>query len=157
MKQYLFLLLAICAETFATSYLKESRQFTRFWPSAVTVLGYAVAFYFLSLVLKTMPVGIAYALWSGIGIVLISLIGHFAFRQHLDLPAVIGSAPHCVVIINLFPKPVSHRAVRTLLKPDHPMRRIGRAGTPPTTVAAGTSRVTTAPAATTAPSPIVTP
>ncbi len=110
MKQYLFLLLAICAETFATSYLKESRQFTRFWPSAVTVLGYAVAFYFLSLVLKTMPVGIAYALWSGIGIVLISLIGHFAFRQHLDLPAVTGIA--CiiagVVIINLFSKSVSH-------------------------------------------------
>lgn len=110
MKQYLLLLLAIVAETIATSSLKMSEQFTKLVPSIITVIGYGAAFYCLSLVLKTVPVGIAYALWSGIGIILITLIGVFYFKQHLDLPAVIGLA--CivvgVVIINVFSKSVSH-------------------------------------------------
>lgn len=79
MKQYLFLLLAIVAETVATSFLKESQQFTRLTPSIITVLGYIAAFFCLSLVMKTIPVGIAYAIWSGVGIILISLIGLFFF------------------------------------------------------------------------------
>ncbi|WP_459187946.1 DMT family transporter [Parabacteroides sp. APC149_11_2_Y6] len=110
MKQYLFLLLAIVAETVATSFLKESQQFTRLTPSIITVLGYIAAFFCLSLVMKTIPVGIAYAIWSGVGIILISLIGLFFFKQHLDLPAIIGLAFIIigVVVINVFSKTVSH-------------------------------------------------
>lgn len=110
MKQYLFLLLAIVAETVATSALKESCQFTRLWPSVLTVTGYVAAFYCLSLVLRTIPVGVAYAIWSGVGIVLVSLIGLFVFRQRLDLPAVLGLALIVagVVVINVFSKSVPH-------------------------------------------------
>ncbi|HIW98182.1 MAG TPA: multidrug efflux SMR transporter [Candidatus Tidjanibacter gallistercoris] len=110
MKQYLLLLLAIVAETIATSSLKMSEQFTKLVPSIITVIGYGAAFYCLSLVLKTVPVGIAYALWSGIGIILITLIGVFYFKQHLDLPAIIGLVLIVagVVVINVFSKSVSH-------------------------------------------------
>lgn len=73
LKSYLVLLMAIVFETVATSFLKQSEQFTKFWPSVVTVAGYAAAFYCLSLVLKHIPVGIAYAIWSGVGIVLIAV------------------------------------------------------------------------------------
>ena len=95
MKSYLVLLVAIVLETFATSCLKQSEQFTRLWPSVLTVLGYA---------------GIAYAVWSAVGIVLVSLIGRFVFRQHLDAPAVIGIALIIVgvVVINLFSKSAAH-------------------------------------------------
>lgn len=110
MKQYLLLLLAIVAETIATSSLKMSEQFTKLVPSIITVIGYGAAFYCLSIVLKTVPVGIAYALWSGIGIILITLIGVFYFKQHLDLPAIIGLVfiVAGVVVINVFSKSVSH-------------------------------------------------
>ncbi len=110
MKQYLLLLLAIVAETIATSSLKMSEQFTKLVPSIITVIGYGAAFYCLSIVLKTVPVGIAYALWSGIGIILITLIGVFYFKQHLDLPAIIGLVLIVagVVVINVFSKSVSH-------------------------------------------------
>ena len=110
MKSYLLLFAAIVMETFATSCLKQSGQFTRLWPSVLTVLGYAGSFYCLSHVLKTMPVGIAYAVWSAVGIVLVSLIGRFVFRQHLDAPAVIGIALIIVgvVVINLFSKSAAH-------------------------------------------------
>ncbi len=110
MKSYLILLLAIVFETIATSCLKQSEQFTRLWPSLVTVIGYAVSFYCLSVVLRTIPVGIAYAIWSAVGIVLVSVIGFVVFKQHLDLPALLGLGLIIagVVVINLFSKSVGH-------------------------------------------------
>lgn len=110
MKMYLILLLAIIFETIATSYLKQSEQFTKFLPSILTILGYAAAFYCLSIVLKSIPVGIAYAIWSGVGIILIALIGFFVFKQHLDLPAIIGLGLIIagVVVINVFSHSISH-------------------------------------------------
>jgi small multidrug resistance protein len=110
MKTYLILFLAIVFETVATSFLKQSGQFTKLVPSIFTLLGYAAAFYCLSIVLKSIPVGIAYAIWSGVGIVLIALIGFFVFKQHLDLAAIIGLALIIagVVVINVFSNSVSH-------------------------------------------------
>ncbi|WP_303014320.1 multidrug efflux SMR transporter [uncultured Bacteroides sp.] len=110
MKMYLILLLAIIFETIATSYLKQSEQFTKLLPSIITILGYAAAFYCLSIVLKSIPVGIAYAIWSGVGIILIALIGFFVFKQHLDLPAIIGLGLIIagVVVINVFSHSISH-------------------------------------------------
>jgi len=89
-KTYLILGLAIVAEVIATSSLKSSEGFTRLWPSVVTLLGYTIAIFLLSLTLKTLPTGIAYAIWSGVGIVLVSAIGWFGYGQKLDTPAVIG-------------------------------------------------------------------
>lgn len=110
MKQFIYLLIAIVFETIATSALKSSEQFTKLIPSLITVAGYLTAFYFLSLTLKTMPVGIAYAIWSGIGIVLITIAGIFLFKQKPDLPAMIGMALIVagVVVINVFSKTSSH-------------------------------------------------
>lgn len=101
---------AIVCETIATSFLKESEQFTRLVPSLITVAGYVCAFYLLSICLKTMPVGIAYAIWSGLGIVLISIIGALAFGQHLDLAAWIGIGLIIagVLVVNLFSSSVPH-------------------------------------------------
>jgi small multidrug resistance pump len=101
---YLYLSIAIIAEVIGTSALKASEGFTRPGPVLITIIGYGAAFYFLSLTLKTIPVGIAYAIWSGAGIVLISLIGYALFRQALDLPAIIGMALIIagVAVINLF-------------------------------------------------------
>jgi small multidrug resistance pump len=105
-----YLLVAVIFEVMATTALKETYGFTRLVPSLATVVGYGLAFYFLSLVLKSMPVGIVYALWSGAGIVLISAIGWLWFRQSLDLPALfgIGLIMAGVAIINLFSKTVVH-------------------------------------------------
>ena len=86
MKQWLFLSIAIVSEVLATSALKSSNGFTRLWPSIVVIAGYAVAFFFLSLTLRTIPVGIAYAIWSGAGIVLVTLIAWFAIGQTLGGP-----------------------------------------------------------------------
>ena len=110
MKSYLFLFLAILFETVATSFMKQSEQFTKLVPSIVTIVGYIGAFYCLSLVLKTIPVGIAYAIWSGVGIILITLIGLVVFKQHLDLAAFIGLGFIIagVIIINVFSHSVSH-------------------------------------------------
>ena len=107
---YLYLAIAVVAEVIATSTLKASEQFTRLVPSAVVVVGYAVAFFFLTLVLKTVPVGIAYALWSGLGIVLVAVVAAFAYRQIPDKPAVIGMALIIagVVVINVFSKTAVH-------------------------------------------------
>lgn len=101
---YFILFLAIVAETIATSSLQASQQFTRLGPSILTVIGYATAIFLLSLVLKTIPVGIAYALWSGLGIVLIALIGFVIFGQKLDLPAILGISLILagIIVINLF-------------------------------------------------------
>ena len=110
MNNYLFLALAILAEAVATTALKMSEQFTRLLPSAVTVVGYAAAFYFLSLSLRTIPVGVAYAVWSAVGIVLITVVGAVIFRQVPDLPAIAGMLLIIagVVVINLFSKMSAH-------------------------------------------------
>lgn len=90
MSHWVLLGIAIVAEVIGTSFLKASDGFTRLWPSAVVVISYGIAFYFLALTLKTMPVGIAYAVWAGAGIALIALIGWVVFGQALDVPAAIG-------------------------------------------------------------------
>jgi small multidrug resistance pump len=89
---YLHLAIAILAEVIGTSALKATRGFTRLGPSLVVVLSYAVAFYFLALALQAIPVGVAYAVWSGVGIALITLIGWVVYRQRLDAPALAGIA-----------------------------------------------------------------
>lgn len=101
---YLYLSIAIIAEVIGTSALKAAEGFTRPWPSLLVVIGYGVAFYFLSLVLKTIPVGIAYAIWAGVGVALITLVGVVFFSQQLDLAAVIGMALIVlgVVVIQVF-------------------------------------------------------
>ncbi len=108
--RYIYLLLAIVFETIATSCLKQSEQFSKLWPSVMTIVCYGASFYFLSIVLKTIPIGIAYAIWSGVGIVLIGVIGLVVFKQSLDFPAILGMGMIIagVVIINLFSKSVSH-------------------------------------------------
>ncbi|KIO74594.1 multidrug transporter [Pedobacter lusitanus] len=110
MKTYIFLFLAIVSEIIATTALKASEQFTRFWPSVVVVCGYAIAFYFLSLTLRKMDLGIAYAIWSGVGIVLVTALGAVFYKQKPDLPAVIGIAFIIigVLIINLLSKNSGH-------------------------------------------------
>ena len=87
---YIALFAAIIAETIGTSALQASQQFTRLWPSVLVVVSYAVAFYLLSIALKAMPVGVVYAIWSGLGIVLIAISGFVIFGQKLDLAAIIG-------------------------------------------------------------------
>jgi small multidrug resistance pump len=106
---YLFLLIAIVCEVIATSALTASDGMTRAGPVAVTLLGYAGAFYLLSLTLRVMPMGVVYAIWSGLGIVLIAGVGWFRFRQRLDLPALLGLALIVagVLVINLFSRSVS--------------------------------------------------
>ena len=110
MKQYLILGLAIVCEVVATSFMKQSEQFTRLVPSLITVAGYAAAFYCLSVVLRTIPMGVAYAIWSGVGIVLVALVGWVAYKQHLDVPAIIGMAMIVggVLVINLFSQAAGH-------------------------------------------------
>ena len=106
----LILGLAILSEVIATSALKLSNGFTQLTPSIVTLVGYAIAIYLLSLTLRHIPVGIAYALWSGIGIVGIAIIGLVWFKQSLDLPAIVGIALILlgVVIVNGFSKSIVH-------------------------------------------------
>ncbi|MBV7297086.1 DMT family transporter [Enterovibrio paralichthyis] len=87
---YVYLTIAIIAEVIATGALKSSDGFTNLVPSIVVVIGYAVAFYFLSLVLKSIPIGVAYAIWAGLGMVLISIVGLVVFKQKLDIAAVVG-------------------------------------------------------------------
>lgn len=103
-------MIAIILEVVGTTFLQKSQQFTRPIPTLLMGACYAAAFYFLSHALKTMPVGIAYAIWSGLGIVLISAIGVAVFQQRLDLPAVVGLSLIIagVVIVNVFSDLVSH-------------------------------------------------
>src|SRR5690606_33200504 len=109
MKPWLALSAAIVSEVIATSALKASDGFTKPGPVVLVVLGYAAAFYFLALTLRSIPVGIAYAVWSGVGIVLICLIGWLAFGQRLDVPAMIGIGLIIagVVVLNAFSKAVA--------------------------------------------------
>jgi small multidrug resistance pump len=107
---HLFLFIAVVFEVVATSMLKATDGFTRLWPSLITVAGYALAFYFLSLTVRTIPVGIVYALWCGIGIVLVTIVGWVVLKQPLDAAAVAGMVLILagVVTINLFSKTVVH-------------------------------------------------
>lgn len=107
---YIYLGIAIVSEVIATSALKASNGFTQWLPTAVTVIGYGVAFYYLSLTLRVIPTGVAYAIWSGVGIVLISAVGWVAFKQQLDWPAMIGMGLIVagVVVINVFSTTVRH-------------------------------------------------
>lgn len=108
--KYLLLALAIVAEVIGTTAMKQSDGFTRPLWSVVTFVGYAIAFYALSLTLKTIPTGIAYAIWSGVGIVLISLAAWVLQGQKLDAPAVIGMGLIIagVAVMNLFSKTSAH-------------------------------------------------
>lgn len=110
MKNFLFLGIAILFEIIATSALKKSEEFSKLIPSIITIVGYCGAFYFLSFAIRTIPIGIAYAIWSGVGIVLITIIGAVFFKQIPDLPAIIGLSLILigVIIINLFSKTTGH-------------------------------------------------
>lgn len=109
-KPYLILLFAVIAETVGTTALQASQQFTRFWPSLLVAVGYGCAFYLLALTLKVMPVGIVYAIWSGLGIFLIAVIGFLVFGQRLDWPAILGLALILtgILVIHLFSSSASH-------------------------------------------------
>ena len=106
----LYLALAIISEVIATSALKSSNGFSNLWPSVIVVVGYGVAFYMLSLVLETMNVGLAYAIWAGLGIVLVSIIGALMYKQVPDLPAILGMGLIVagVLIINVYSKTAVH-------------------------------------------------
>ncbi|MBP0598231.1 QacE family quaternary ammonium compound efflux SMR transporter [Herbaspirillum sp. LeCh32-8] len=110
MHPYLALGIAIVSEVIATSALRASDGFSRLWPSVIVVAGYGLAFFFLSVTLKSIPVGIAYAIWSGLGIVLISAVAWIAFGQKLDAPAIIGMGLIMagVVVLNVFSKSSAH-------------------------------------------------
>ena len=107
---YLNLVMAIFAEVFATNALKATEGFTRPIPSVIVLCGYAASFYFLSLVLTQMPVGVAYAIWAGLGIVLVTVFAAIAFGQVPDLPAVLGMVLIVtgVVVIQVFSKTAAH-------------------------------------------------
>ncbi len=110
MQPWIYLAVAIVSEVIATSFLKTAEGFTRLWPSLVVVVGYLLAFYLLSLTLRTIPVGVAYAIWSGVGIVLIALSGWLFLGQTLDTPALIGLTLIIagVAVINVFSRTVAH-------------------------------------------------
>ena len=107
---YVYLAIAIIFEVAATNALKMSQEFTKLWPSLFVVVGYGVSFYFFSLVLKTIPVGVAYAVWAGVGVALVTLVAAVIFKQMPDLPAMIGMGliVSGVVVINLFSKTTGH-------------------------------------------------
>ncbi len=109
-KIYLILALAILAETAGTTALQASQQFTRLWPSVIVVIAYGISFYFLAQALRVMPVGVVYAIWSGLGIVLIAAIGYVVFGQKLDTPAILGTGMILagIVVIQLFSRAGAH-------------------------------------------------
>lgn len=89
---WVYLGCAIFGEVVGTSALKATEGFSKFWPTVLVIVGYVCAFYFLSLAIRVVPVGLAYAIWSGVGVVAIAMIGHFYYGQMLDAPALIGMA-----------------------------------------------------------------
>lgn len=107
---YFFLAVAIIGEVIATNSLKATEGFTKLWPSVLAVTGYCVAFYFLTLSLKVIPIGIAYAIWAGLGIVLVAVASAVFFKQIPDMPAILGMAliVSGVVVIQLFSRTVNH-------------------------------------------------
>lgn len=106
---YLYLFITVIAEVIAVSALKETQQFTKLFPSLIVIAGYAVTLYFLTLVMQSMPMGIAYALWAAFGIIFVVLVGVFYYKESIDLPAIIGLLLIIVgiVIINVYSKVVS--------------------------------------------------
>ncbi|MCO4848819.1 MAG: QacE family quaternary ammonium compound efflux SMR transporter [Yoonia sp.] len=109
-QHYIFLIVAIITETIGTTALQASEQFTRFWPATLCAVSYAASFYLMALALKVIPVGIAYALWSGIGIVMIAIIGFAVFGQRLDFAAIAGMGLIIVgiLVIHLFSSSATH-------------------------------------------------
>ena len=107
---WLYLSVAILSEVVATSALKAADGFSRWFPSLLVVTGYGLSFHFLSLTLRTIPLGIAYAIWSGVGVALVSLVGWAIYRQSLDIGAFVGIVLIVagVVVLNLFSKAVPH-------------------------------------------------
>ena len=107
---HVYLAIAIISEVIATSALKSSNGFSNLLPSILVVVGYSIAFYMLSLVLKTMDIGMAYAIWAGLGIVLVAIVGAVMYKQIPDLPAILGMVLIIagVFIINVYSKTVSH-------------------------------------------------
>ena len=107
---YLPLAMAIALEVVGTSLLQRSQQFSRLWPTLGMAICYLASFYLLSLALRVLPLGVAYAIWSALGIVLVALIGLFVFHQRLDLPAVIGLGRIVagVIVVNLFSQTAGH-------------------------------------------------
>lgn len=107
---YIYLVIAIIAEVAATSALKASEEFTKWLPSLIVIVGYSIAFYCLSVVLKSIPVGITYAIWSAMGIALVTIIAAIVYKQVPDLAAVVGILfiVTGVVILNLFSKMAVH-------------------------------------------------
>ena len=110
MIQWLYLAIAIASEVVGTSFLRASEGFTKLFPSVMVVIGYGLAFFFLSLTLKEIPVGIAYAVWSGAGVTLIAAIGWIFFGQKLDAAAIVGIGLIVagVIVLNLFSKTAAH-------------------------------------------------
>ena len=88
--KWFYLIIAVIFEVVGTSALKESNSFSKLVPSLLVIISYSISFYFLSLTLKNLSVGITYAIWSGLGILLICLVGYFRYGQNLDLPAILG-------------------------------------------------------------------
>ena len=107
---YGLLVLAIAAEIFGTTMLQRSEQFSRLLPTLLMGLGYALSFYLLSHVLKSIPLGVAYAIWSGLGIVFVALVGRVVFGQHLDAAAIAGLAMIVggVLVVNLLSDSITH-------------------------------------------------
>ena len=107
---YIYLTIAVITETIGTAAIQASEQFTRFWPSTLIVVAYITSFYFMSLTLKYMQVSVVYAIWSGLGIVLIAVIGWLVFKQTLDAGALAGMALIIagVIVINLFSNSATH-------------------------------------------------
>ena len=107
---FVYLALAIVTEVVGTTALKASEGFTKLWPSVTVVVGYALAFYLLALVLRTIPVGIAYAIWAGLGIVLVTVAGVVLYGEKPDLPALLGIAMIIggVAVIQLFSSVSAH-------------------------------------------------
>jgi len=107
---YLYLSIAIIAEIISTSALKSSEEFTKLYPSIIVVVGFGVSFYFLTLVLRTIPLGITYAIWSGVGIILVAMVGVVFHKQSIDMPAILGMGLIIagVTVINVFSNNVAH-------------------------------------------------
>ena len=104
MSKWIFLILAIVSEVIATSFLKSTEGFTKLWPSIIVLVGYCAAFYFLSLTLDTIPIGVVYAIWSGVGIAAIAIVSVFVFDQKIDLAGFIGMGLIIagVIVLRLF-------------------------------------------------------
>ena len=104
MNKWIYLTLAIFSEVMATASLKSTEGFSKFWPSVIVLVGYSAAFYFLSLTLDTIPIGVAYAIWSGVGVAAITLVSIFVFNQKIDAAGFVGIGLIVagVIILRLF-------------------------------------------------------